>query len=106
MMPADQTTTIARLRRARELFEAAEGKDASLIQTLLDRECGADANLRAEVESLLRADEESQPVLDHPLVVSAPALENPPLAPSEQVGRLLGSAANLCTAIARNTLPH
>ena len=67
MMPADQTTTIARLRRARELFE-----DASLIQTLLDRECGADANLRAEVEPLLRADEESQPVLDHPLVVSAP----------------------------------
>src|SRR5215469_8361339 len=87
MMPADQTTTIARLRRARELFEAAEGKDASLIQTLLDRECGADANLRAEVESLLRADEESQPVLDHPLVVPAPALETPPLAPGEQVGR-------------------
>jgi predicted Ser/Thr protein kinase len=87
MMPADQTTMVARLRRARELFEAAVGKDASLIQTLLDRECGADANLRAEVESLLRADEESQPVLDHPLVVPASALETLPIAPGEQVGR-------------------
>jgi predicted Ser/Thr protein kinase len=75
----------SRLRRVRELFEAASAAGAPARTALLDRECASDADLRREVVALLDADSAPHPVLDRPLVV--PALAPGALAAGECVGR-------------------
>ncbi len=74
-----------RLRRVREVFEAASAAEEPARAALLDRECGSDSDLRSEVETLLRADRMPHPVLDSPLVV--PGLGSGALADGECVAR-------------------
>jgi hypothetical protein len=74
-----------RLQRVRELFEAASAAEEPARCALLDRECGSDADMRSEVESLLSADQAPHPILDRTLVV--PALVPGKLAAGDSVGR-------------------
>jgi len=83
-IPASSKDSL-RLQRVRELFEAASAADESARAALLDRECGSDAEMRSEVETLLGADHAPHPVLDRPLVV--PALEPGRLEAGECVGQ-------------------
>ncbi|MCZ6770679.1 MAG: tetratricopeptide repeat protein, partial [Proteobacteria bacterium] len=53
-----------RWERLGELFEAALAQDAGRRSDFLDRACGADVHLRAEVEELLAEDSEPNGMLD------------------------------------------
>src|SRR5579859_696972 len=57
--------TPKRWRQVEELFQSAMDRAPALRGTYLDRACGADQELRREVESLLEADN-SPIVLDEP----------------------------------------
>jgi serine/threonine-protein kinase len=57
----------ARWARVQELFHAAADLPAGEQQAFLDRECGADRALLAEVKALLTADSQSGGVLDRPM---------------------------------------
>jgi serine/threonine protein kinase/tetratricopeptide (TPR) repeat protein len=60
-------------RRVKQLFAAAlELPDAEARQAFLDRECGADADLRQRLETLLAANDAPHPALNQPLVAEAP----------------------------------
>jgi non-specific serine/threonine protein kinase/serine/threonine-protein kinase len=61
-MPAD------RAQQARELFLAAVDAPPDQRSALLTEQCGSDAALRAEVESLLAHDDVASKVMDEPLV--------------------------------------
>ena len=82
---SDAPMGLSRLRRVRELFEAASAAGAPARTALLDRECASDADLRREVEALLDADGAPHPLLDRPLAV--PAFAPGALAAGECVGR-------------------
>jgi len=81
---SDSRKDLLRLQRVRQLFEAASAAEEPARAALLDRECGSDALLRSEVETLLSADDAPHPVLDHPLVV--PAIVTGKLVAGECVG--------------------
>ena len=49
-----------RWQRLRRLFEAARELEPEAREALLDEACAGDAELRAEVESLLRAEDDSK----------------------------------------------
>ncbi len=53
----------ARWRRIQELFHSAADLDPERRRAFLDNECAGEAELRAEVESLLAADVEAEAVL-------------------------------------------
>ncbi len=74
--PGEGPMEAERARRVEELFAAAAEKEASGRAAFLDVACAGDASLRAEVESLLRADEDSSGFL------SSPAYESSSLFPS------------------------
>ncbi|MHC4427236.1 MAG: protein kinase domain-containing protein [Planctomycetota bacterium] len=57
-----------RAQQARELFLAAVDSPPEQRSALLDEQCGSDAALRAEVESLLAHDDVAPKVMDEPLV--------------------------------------
>jgi hypothetical protein len=73
--------------RVSAVFHAAAALDPSERAALLDAECGDDAALRAEVESLLQADAAAGPFLNRPAAVAAGLVsEDPPLTPGTRVG--------------------
>jgi len=80
----DSPDALVRLRRVREVFEAAGAAEEPARSALLDWECGSDTALRSEVETLLNADGAPHPILDCPLVV--PAHLSGALMPGECVG--------------------
>ncbi len=55
-----------RWARVKELFEAAVDLDRNGRTALLDKECGEDEVLRAEVESLLESDERTDDFIEQP----------------------------------------
>ena len=61
MPPADEHWT-----RVKELFEAAVDLEPNERIALLEKECGGDDTLRAEIESLLQADERSGDFIEQP----------------------------------------
>jgi hypothetical protein len=61
-------------RRVKELFVAAlDLPDPQARQVFLERECGADADLRQRLEILLKAHDEPASALERPLTAAAPA---------------------------------
>jgi len=52
--------------RVKELFEAAAELDPNQRAALLDNECGGDEALRAEIESLLKSDEQTGEFIEQP----------------------------------------
>jgi hypothetical protein len=75
-----------RWQRVKELFAAALESDPAKRRALLDEACAGDNELRAEVESLLQAHEESGDFIEQP---AAAALESPP--PPDWIGRRVGA---------------
>ena len=74
-----------RLRKARELFEAAAAESGAAREALVDRGCNGDADLRGMVQRMIEADGEANAVLDRPLHAAAsPASEVLP--PGSTVG--------------------
>jgi serine/threonine-protein kinase len=73
-----------RWRRVEELFDAAAALPAGERAAFLSHACGADRGMRAEVESLLAADDKAAGFLDRPVMAAAP----PPS--SSLVGRRVG----------------
>jgi len=73
------------------IFHAAAARDSSDRARFLDEQCGADAILREEVESLLAADAAAGDFLDVPAAVAAGlvAADEPPLLPGARVGSYL-----------------
>jgi serine/threonine protein kinase len=61
MRPASE-----RWARVKELFEAAVDLNHHERKTLLDRECGHDDGLRAEIDSLLKSDEQTGAFIEEP----------------------------------------
>jgi eukaryotic-like serine/threonine-protein kinase len=61
MPPANE-----RWARMKELFEAAADLDPNERTALLDKECGGDEALRAEIESLLKSDEQTDAFIEEP----------------------------------------
>src|ERR1019366_7928241 len=60
-----------RLRKARELFEAAAGESGAAREALVDRGCNGDADLRGMVQRMMEANGEANAVLDRPLHAAA-----------------------------------
>src|SRR4051812_22978149 len=75
-------------RRVQAVFSAAlEAPDAAARAAVLDRECAGDAELRREVEALLRAHADPASVLERPPATAA----SPTEASTQQPG---GAAAD------------
>ena len=55
-----------RWARVKELFEAAVDLDPNQRTALLEKECGGDEALRAEIESLLKSDEQTGDFIEQP----------------------------------------
>jgi serine/threonine protein kinase len=55
-----------RWARVKKLFEAAVDLDSNQRTALLDKECGGDEALRAEIESLLKSDEQTDGFIEQP----------------------------------------
>jgi serine/threonine protein kinase/tetratricopeptide (TPR) repeat protein len=99
-MPADP-------RRIKELFAAAlDLRDEQARQSMLDRECAGDDELRHRLEALLRVHGQPHPDLDRPLAVVAPAHEQPVVTTDspaalaqEQSGTVLASKYKLIERI-------
>jgi non-specific serine/threonine protein kinase/serine/threonine-protein kinase len=80
--------TPERYQQIKQVFQRAIELAPSERKGYLDTACGADAEIRAEVESLLELHETGQHVLDRPLADVAPDFDD---APSNFVGRRIGS---------------
>ena len=55
-----------RLRKARELFEAAAAESGAAREALVDRGCNGDTDLRGVVQRMIEADGQANAVLDRP----------------------------------------
>jgi serine/threonine protein kinase/WD40 repeat protein len=102
-------------RRVKELFVALlDLPDAQARQAFLERECGADADLRERLEALLRAHENPASALERPLATveppADPPAEKPPPdpglgetsayhGPSEEVGSIIAGKYKLIEAL-------
>jgi eukaryotic-like serine/threonine-protein kinase len=75
-----------RWERIDALFNAAVGLDAAARAAMLDRECGADSGLRAEVENLLKAHDSSGTFIEGLIAHAAADLEPEP----SRIGQTLG----------------
>jgi serine/threonine protein kinase len=71
-----------------EIFLAAVEKAPADRAAYLDAACGPDAELRAQVEALLRSHEEAGSLLEQPLFRAGPTVDEPPAA--EQPGVAVG----------------
>jgi eukaryotic-like serine/threonine-protein kinase len=60
-----------RWKRIKDIFHSALECDASTRQAFLEHACAHDAELRAEVDSLLAAHEASKDFIDQPAVYAA-----------------------------------
>jgi serine/threonine protein kinase/Tfp pilus assembly protein PilF len=86
--------TPERWRKIQEIFEAAiEIENSADISPFLERKCAGDADLKREVEKLLRQDAEAESLMDRPLIEESGfhllddfALETDPF-----IGRKIGS---------------
>jgi hypothetical protein len=61
-----------RLRKARELFEAAAAETGAAREAVVDRGCNGDADLRGLVQRMIAADGVANAVLDRPLHTATP----------------------------------
>ena len=90
-------------RRVKELFVAAsELPDPQARQAFLDRECGADAELRKRLDVLLAAHDAPHAALNQPLVAEAPgatAAYESLTAPAEAVGSVIAGKYKLLQEI-------
>src|SRR5262249_6241708 len=90
-------------RRVKELFAAAlEFQDLQARQAFLDRECGADAELRQRLDVLLAANDAPNPVLNQPLMAEAPAVPavfESLTSPAEAVGSVIAGKYKLLQEI-------
>ena len=77
--------TAARWQRVRELFHACVELDESQRRALLRQECADDAELKAEVESLLASLEASKTFMETPAAATLTADDGP-----ELIGRTFG----------------
>jgi WD40 repeat protein/serine/threonine protein kinase len=71
-----------------DIFLAAVEKPPADRAAYLDAACGADAELRAQVEALLRSHEQAGSLLEQPLFRPGPTVDQPPAA--EQPGVAVG----------------
>jgi serine/threonine protein kinase/tetratricopeptide (TPR) repeat protein len=71
-----------------DIFLAAVEKAPADRAAYLDAACGPDAQLRAQVEALLRSHEEAGSLLEQPLFRPGPTVDEPPAA--EQPGAVVG----------------
>jgi eukaryotic-like serine/threonine-protein kinase len=80
--------------RVKELFDAALGVGRETLADWLDDRCGADADLRHELETLIAAHDRAGAFIEAPAILAAGAahavVAGTP-APSQMVGRRLGS---------------
>jgi hypothetical protein len=97
-----------RLRRAREVFEAACAQQGSARNAALETGCGTDTELRATVERMIEANDEVHLILDHPLSLQKEKflLSGGALVPGERIGdyevvRELGSGGMGSVYLAR-----
>ena len=79
-----------RWARVKELFEAAVDLDPNQRAALLDKECGGDESLRAEIESLLKSDEQTDGFIEQP-AFAIPRDLFPDNAEEPVVGRQFGA---------------
>jgi hypothetical protein len=86
-------------RRVKELFVAAlDLPDPQARQAFLERECGADADLRQRLEVLLKAHDAPASALDRPLADVGPAT-TPYHGPAEDVGTVIAGRYKLLEQI-------
>ncbi len=84
-LQTDRSKQIERLKQVEELFDAALRLPADQRAAFLQEACPSDAELRTEVESLLKAADSSDPLLDgSPLSSLAP--RTPALRPGDKLG--------------------
>jgi hypothetical protein len=76
------------VKTVEEIFLAAIEKASSERAVYLDAACGTDANLRAQVDALLRSHEEAGSLLEQPLFQPGPTVVQPPAV--EQTGAVIG----------------
>jgi tetratricopeptide (TPR) repeat protein len=87
-----------RWARVKELFEAAVDLDPNERTALLEKECGGDEVLRAEIESLLKSDERTdgfieQPAFEIPRDLFSEA-EQEPERPGTAIAKGVGNSKN------------
>ncbi len=82
--------TPGRWQRVKEVFAAASERDAQDVASFLDDACAGDAELRAEVESLLAAHRTEESVVDRPAAEQLPP-EFASAAGERWVGRRIGA---------------
>ena len=75
------------MKTVEEIFLAAVEKAPADRVAYLDEACGADAELRAQVQDLLRSHEQAGSVLEQPLFRPSPTVDQPP---AEQPGTVVG----------------
>ena len=81
-------STVTRAQHAAEIVKCALERDASDWPAFLDESCGADAALRAEVESLLRFQREATQFIEQPAVQIAAEMiaDDSTLPPGQHLG--------------------
>ncbi len=83
--------TTAQWNRVQELFAAAADRPPQQRRAFLDQACGDDAELRAEVESLLEHDQAASAVfLQPPQPQRKEPSIGPPQGPDPMIGRHVG----------------
>ena len=96
-------------RRVKELFVAAlDLPDPQARQAFLERECGADADLRQRLDVLLRAHDHPASVLDRPLAwpTGRHRPPRPDHGPAEDVGTVIAGRYKLLRADRRRRHGH
>lgn len=81
----------ARWERVKDVFSAAVELKAGERAAFLDQECGSDADLRTEVESLLQAHEQTDDFIERPAAQQALGLNFDPPAAATWIGRRVGA---------------
>jgi serine/threonine protein kinase/tetratricopeptide (TPR) repeat protein len=79
-----------RWERIKEVFSVASERDSAARRAYLEEACGADSALRAEVESLLEAHDETGDFIERPAAQRAFGLDIDPPPPS-WIGRRVGA---------------
>jgi eukaryotic-like serine/threonine-protein kinase len=79
----------ARWSRVKELFAAVLEREPAQRAAFLAQECAGDAELRAEIDSLLSAHEDAGELLSQPAAAHALGIDETP-APREWIGRRVG----------------